>query len=268
MRNTWLAIVCFLLIGLIKLPLEQRGAKFLRAEGLLPPSEGFRLRDDLGQLAFAATLGGLRSLVASMTYLQAFTAFERSNWAQVESLNSLTTQLQPRFYGYWDDAATRMAYDAASFYLYDKSRPGLYRNQLYRRNFERGIAFAEEGVRQLPNDRRLHERLGEFYFRLVGTPDQKLLYPPDYRKAGEHYLESYLDGGLPKNRRFAAYAWARVPDSPDLWQKAYDLLKQTHATGYRSPTSVSTLKELEVKLNIPLEKRLNEPVPPPPSVPK
>jgi hypothetical protein len=255
-RSKWLAALCFVVLGVVKLPLESRAEAHLRAEGSLPVRGDFRLREDLGQLAFAASLGGLRSLVASMTYLQAFTAFERSRWDKVESLHNLTTQLQPRYAGYWDDAATRMAYDAASFYLNDPSRPRLYRNQLYRKNFERGIRFAEDGSKELPQSYLLHERLGEFYFRLVAVPEQKLLFPPDYRKAGEHYLASFENGGLPKNRRFAAYAFARVPDAPDLWQRAYDLLKGTISAGYESPTMVTVVKELEEKLHIPTEQRL------------
>ena len=266
MRPKYLALALFLLLGVAKLPLEQSIAQQMRESGSLAHAMDLRLRDNLGQMAFAATLGGLRSLVASLTYLQAFTAFERSNWAQVESLHRLTTQLQPRYAPYWDDGSTRLAYDAASFYLYDTSRPTLYRNQLYRQNFENGVNFAEEGLQHLPDSKQLHERLAEYYFRLAGTADQKALCPPDYRKAGEHYLKAWENGGLPVRRLFAAYAFSRVTDAPDLWKHAYHILMDFYNRGYRSPTSVSTIKELEKKLQITDSSRINAQTPPPPSL--
>jgi hypothetical protein len=52
-------------------------------------------------MGYAATLGGMRSLVASVSYLQAFIAFENTDWARVESLLTLTSSLQPRLELYW-----------------------------------------------------------------------------------------------------------------------------------------------------------------------
>lgn len=265
MRLKTTALLVFLLIGILKLPLEHRAQISLRESGCLRPPASFSLRENLGQMAFAASLGGLRSLVASVVYLQAYTAFERSNWAQVESLHSLTTQLQPNYPPYWDDAATRLAYDAASHFLYDAQRPTLYRHQLYRQYFERGVGFAEAGTTHLPNSKLLHQRLGEFYSRIVGSPEQKRLTPPDHLKAAEHFLAAHANGALDWTERAAAYELARLEDAPEQWRTAYRILRRTYDQGYRLPTAINTLIDLENRLNIPPGQRIREAPQLPPS---
>jgi hypothetical protein len=136
------AIILFLGLGIAKLPLEQHSTTTLRSAGALNAPTDLGLRENLGQMSFAASLGGLRSLVASITYLQAFAAFENVDWGKVDSLMTLTTRLQPNFSVYWDDAASRMGYDAASYFRYDESRPTLYRNRLYREHVARGWRWA------------------------------------------------------------------------------------------------------------------------------
>lgn len=266
MRLKATALFVFLLLGILKLPLEQRAQKELRENGSLRVPAGLKVRENLGQMAFAASLGGLRSLVASVVYLQAYTAFERSDWAKVESLHSLTTQLQPNYAPYWDDGATRLAYDAASHFLYDTKRPTLYRHQLYRQYFERGVSFGTQGIAFLPTSRVLHQRLGEFYSRIVGSPEQKRLTPPDHLKAAEHFLAAHANGALAWTERAAAYELARLDDAPEQWRTAYRILRRTFDQGYRLPTAINTLIDLEKKLNIPPEQRIREKVQPPPSV--
>jgi tetratricopeptide (TPR) repeat protein len=249
------AIAVFLIIGIVKLPLEQRACEQMKSTGTLKAPVAPTLRENLGQAAFAASLGGLRSLVASVVYLQGYSAFERGRFDQVESLYALTTQLQPRYPLYWDDAATRMALDAASHYLYDDKRPRLYRNQLYQQHFQRGLEFAEQGVKHLPDSKLLHQRLGQFYSRLGAPNDQKALVSADPLKAGQHYMLAYKNGALPFTERFAAYEYAKLKDAPAQWREAYDILRRhdvmTRRQGVVLPTTVGLIKELGQRLGLP-----------------
>jgi hypothetical protein len=242
MKKKHLALAVFLGLGLAKLPLEQSATTTLRAANVLSLPTDLGLRENLGQMSFAATMGGLRSLVASVTYLQAFAAFENVDWGKVDSLMTLTTRLQPRFDVYWDDAASRMGYDAASYYRYDESRPTLYRNKLYREHVARGIDILNEGLRHLPASSRLYQRLGEFYARR--------LEPPDHARAGESFLRCYQNGGLRVYERLAAYEWARTDDRA-LQKRAYDILRSAYLRGIKLPSVITTLKELEKALQIP-----------------
>ncbi len=71
-------------------------------------------------------MGGLRSLVASITYLEAYTAFEDVDWGQVDLLMTLTTRLRDPLTTptYWEkEASWHMAYNAAAYYEQDKVPP-------------------------------------------------------------------------------------------------------------------------------------------------
>ena len=248
MKRKLQALVVFILIGIGKLPLEQRAEADLRGHDMLYAPLEYTARDAVGQMGFAATLGGLRSLVASVTYLMGFTAFEDVNWSRVDMLFGITTMLQPRFDVYWDDAAEHMAYDAASYYRYDESRPSLYRKQLYRQHVQRGVDILNDGLRHLPQNDRLHTALANIYGRRVE--------PPNHELAGTHYLLAFQNGGLPVYERLAAYEWAQLDDAPGRWQEAYAILKHSYGRGLRLPGAINFMHLLENKLNIPEAQRV------------
>lgn len=248
MKRKLQALAVFLLIGISKLPLEQRTVASLRSHDMLYAPLDYSARDAVGQMGFAATLGGLRSLVASITYLMGYTAFEEVNWSRVDMLFGITTMLQPRFDIYWDDASGHMAYDAASYYLYDESRPTLYRKQLYRENVQRGIDILNDGLRHLPQSDRLHTSLAHLYARR--------LLPRNHELAGVHYLLAFQNGGLPVMERLAAYEWAQLDNAPERWKQAYDILKRAYAKGLRLPGAIDAMHTVEGKLNIPLAQRV------------
>jgi hypothetical protein len=245
MKSLYRAIIAFVLLGLIKLPLETWATTHLRASGALQPPPSLKLRDNLGQMSFAAALGGLRSLVASITYLQGFGAFEEQDWAKVDTYNSLTTQLQPNYDVYWDDAGSRMGLDAASYYRYNESRERLYREQLYRKHVARGIQLLESGLQQLPKSKRLHARLGYFY--------ASRLEPPDHQRAATHYLLAHKYGGLPMLERLAAYEMAKIDTDPAALRQAYTILRRAYDADYgkRIPSVITQLIKLQSLLKIP-----------------
>ncbi|MDB6137371.1 MAG: hypothetical protein JWO94_443 [Verrucomicrobiaceae bacterium] len=248
MKRHLFALGTFLLLGIFKLPLEQATVANLRGHDMLYAPPDYSARDAVGQMGFAATLGGLRSLVASITYLMGFTAFEEVNWSRVDMLYGITTMLQPRFDLYWDDAAGHMAYDAASYYRYDESRPSLNRKQLYREHVQRGIDILNDGLRHLPQSDRLHTSLGHLYARRIE--------PPNHELAGEQYLLAFQNGGLPVDERLAAYEWAQLDNAPERWRQAYAILKRAYAMGMRMPGSINFMHTLENKLKIPPGQRV------------
>ena len=244
MKRKLQALALFLLIGIVKLPIEQHLAEDLRSRDMLYAPLDYSARDAVGQMGFAATLGGLRSLAASVTYLMGFSAFEDVDWPRVDMLFGLTTLLQPRFDVYWDDAASHMAYDAASYYKYDETRPTLYRKKLYREHVQRGIDILNEGLRHLPDNKRLHATLAEFYSRRQE--------PPDHEAAGQHYMAAYKSGGLPVLERMGAYEWTQLDNAPERWKQAYAVFKRdVDAHIALTPGAVRALTILEQKLGLP-----------------
>ncbi|CAN5736010.1 hypothetical protein BH11VER1_BH11VER1_08340 [soil metagenome] len=245
MKQKLPVLALLILIGLCKLPLENRLTTTLKEQKLLDTGVDLSMRESLGQMGFAASLGGLRSLIASITYLQAYTAFENIEWGTVDSLMTLTTRLQPDEPLYWEDASWHMAYNAATSYLRNTELRAAIRNKLYRDHVSRGITILEEGLRYLPNDPRLLTRLGDIYH------DRK----PDPRLAAECYLNAYAHGAKNFYERMGAYELVKLNDRAS-WEKAYSILKRYYDNGARYASIMRDLPDLEAKLGVPVEQRI------------
>lgn len=244
------AALMLLFLGVAKVPLEERVTERLKAENLLSPPLTLEVRENVGQMSFAAALGGLRSLVASIVYLEAYTAFENSEWAKVDSLFQLITRLQPRMVSYWEQAAAHMAYDAAAYYLKSEEIEPAVRGRLFQEHVDRGIAFLEEGLTYLPDSARLWARLGDVYKYRVKSP----------KKAAEAYWKAFECGRQPFLQRATAYELSVLPDE-EAQRRAYELLKIRYREGDRYPTVIAKIKQFEEKFGVPLAVRIPEAMP-------
>ena len=257
MKRKLQALVVLLVLGVVKLPLEQRVTRDLRAARLIDEPVSVSAVESMGQSGLAAILGGARGLVASMLQLRAYTEFKRVNWGQVDSLYRIVTRLQPRNATYWDEAAWHMAYNAAGFYLYNRdgseARNHEIRGQLYHEHVQRGAAILREGLKFSPDDPHLWERLADIYFRRSY----------EMAKAGDAYLEARKRGAPIITLHLAAFAYAQAPQDPASYRKAYDILKKEYDRGMNTPGVIEHLKNLESWLGIPAEKRIPDAMPQP-----
>ena len=241
------AVLLLAVAGVVKLPLEERFSEALRAKGLLQAPVGMDARESLGQMGFAAALGGLRSLVASITYLQAYSAFEDMDWGKVDSLMAVTTRLQPREASYWDEASWHQAYNAASSYLRNDKLRAALRSKLYRDHVERGVEILQEGLGFLPDHPKLLAKLGTIYADRQQQP----------RKAAEAFLSAYEHGANGFFERRAAYELVKINER-DSDQRAYEILKRYYDQGMKmkGTTIMTSLPLLEERLGIPPEQRV------------
>jgi len=251
MKRKLQALLVILLLGGVKLPVEEAATRYLREVRLLSLPVDMSVRDSIGQMGFAASLGGLRSLVASITYLQAYEAWTNINWGKVDSLFQLTTSLQPSYDKYWDEAAWHMAYNAASSYLHNKELNAAVRGKLYHDHIQRGVDILQQGLRVLPDSARLWNTLAEVYERRVIDP----------KKAGDCYMEVLRLNKNIRYGRLAGYQYALTQDSV-LWQKAYDLFMDSYRKNQRPPTMINAIKQLEKQLKIPEVRRIPEAIVP------
>ncbi len=240
------ALLALLLLGAVKLPVEQTVSAHLRQAHLRDGPTDLGLWENLGQMGFAASLGGLRALVAAVTYMRAYVAFEDVEWARVDSLFQLTSRLQPRDLSYWDEASWHMAYNAASHYLYSDQVEPIMRGKLYHSHIDRGIDILEKGLRYNPNDPRLLIRLGDIYARRKLEP----------ARAGQLYEQAAAHGAGDRIQRLAAYEYAKTTDRA-LWRKAHTILRaQYDKGGAKYPQLVDDLIRLEKQLGIPFMRRI------------
>jgi hypothetical protein len=245
-----LGILFFLAFGLARLPLEQAMTTSLRDQGFKEAPPQVSWLEDFGQMFFA-TLGGLRSLVASVGFLEAYSAWEKNDWGAVDNRMTLVTRMQPYEPTYWDEAAWHMAYNAASSFKRDKSMRTAIQNKNFREHVQRGIDILNKGLQYLPNSHRLLETLGYIY------KDRQ----PNPELAAAAFLKAYENGSLPFIERLAAYELVKTGD-PASSAKAYEILKRYYDQGLpftKMESIIRDLKVLEDRLKIPPEKRIRPP---------
>lgn len=250
MKRNLQAIAVLLVFGVAKLPLEQRVTGDLRRAGMLEEPIRLGVGENLGQAGIAASLGGLRGLAACIFQLRAHVEFTHVNWAKVDSLYKLATRLQPRNPSYWEEAAWHMAFNAASFYLYNEDLKPALRGQLFHDHIKRGIEILEEGLKFLPDNPRLWQKLAEVHWSRS----------KDFKAAGDAYWHAFQHGGLNFTERFAGFAYAQSND-PESWRKGYAILKPLHDANKSTPGLIEFLKLLEQKLQIPAGQRIADPAP-------
>ena len=206
-----------------------------------------------GQMGFLAALSGFRSPLAAILWIEAHNAWEQTEWGRMAALFDAVTTLQPRSLLYWDMASWHMAWNASTAALQDTSQPSealRIRNQ--RQYFKLGRDYLERGIKNNPESSFLYRSLA------ILLRDKF----EDHCGAGEAFLKASQLPGAPCVSRCASrvMSWQNVP-ATKRWpticlRKVYD----TEPEG-RKPTLITTLKELEKKLDVPESQRINSGVP-------
>jgi tetratricopeptide (TPR) repeat protein len=252
MMRFFLVFVSAALFGAARLPMEHAISATHRELHLRAVDFNLGLREQLGQLGFAAALSGFRSLVADALFIQAHVAWERTEWGRVLLLFRQVTTLQPRAILFWDMAAWHMAWNASVAALNDPTQPRLaLRVKAQREYFQLGKDFLERGIQNNPERPQLYEALARLY------RDKYI----DHEHAAEFFAKAAALPGAPSyEKRFAAYELSHCEGRE---REAYEDLRRLYDLGEneRLPTLLSRLQELERKLDIPLDQRIPDRIP-------
>ncbi len=248
---TWaLVIAGLLLFGLARLPLERGLEAQHRAAGLRTANLDLGLRDQIGQLSYAAALSGFRSLVAAFLWIEAHTAWEQTAWGRMAGLFQSVTSLQPRSLIYWDLASWHMAWNAAVAARENPKEPSEFLRQRAEREYHRlGREFLEQGIANNPDQYLLHERLGILLRDKLS----------DHGGAADAFARAAEMEGAPAYvKRLAAYELAECEGRE---KEAYERLRKIYNLGEdeRLPRVLTLIRELEEKLAIPASERVGLP---------
>jgi hypothetical protein len=242
MRTRILAVLIILVFGAVRLPLEDRLAREHRAAYFHGAKLDLDMRQRVGQLGFLAALGGFRALVADLLWLEAHTAWERTEWGRMVGLFDTVCSLQPRCLMFWDTASWHMAYNASVAARENKNQPReALRIKAEREYWKVGEDFLLRGIQNNPDHAVLYDRAGMLYRDKF----------KDHEKAYEMYEKAkVLPDAMPYVHRFAVYELAEMPGHE---REAYDRLKALYNQGRdeRLPTLRTKLKNLEKTLGIP-----------------
>lgn len=245
---TWLTVAVLLTVfGAARLPVERSLEKVQRAAFLRAEAPQLGLRDQLGQLSYAAALSGFRSLVAAFLWIEAHTAWEQTAWGKMAGLFRTVTALQPRSLVYWDLSSWHMAWNAAVAARENPQEPSEFLRRRAEREYQLlGKEFLEQGIANNPDRYLLHERLGTLLRDKFG----------DHAGAAQAFGRAASMEGAPAYvKRLAAYELA---DCEGREKEAYAQLRAIYdlGDGERTPRVVALLHELEEKLGVPPAERL------------
>ena len=244
----WTAVVAALLLfGLARLPVERSLEAAHREANLRTASLDLGLREQIGQLAYAAALSGFRSLVAAFLWIEAHTAWEQTAWGRMAGLFQSVTALQPRSLVYWDLASWHMAWNASVAARENPAEPSEFLRRRAEREYQQlGRDFLERGIANNPDRYLLHERLGIMLRDKFNDPCG----------AAEAFATAAARPGAPPYvKRLAAYELAACPGRE---REAYDQLRAIYLLGEheRLPRVITLINELEAKLDLPSSERL------------
>ena len=244
----WTAVVAALLLfGLARLPLETSLDATHRSAGLRTAALDLGLREQIGQLSYAAALSGFRSLVAAFLWIEAHTAWEQTAWGRMAGLFQSVTALQPRSLVYWDLASWHMAWNAAVAARENPKEPSEFLRRRAEREYQQlGRDFLERGIANNPDGYLLHERLG------IMLRDK---YNDPCGAADAFTAAATRPEAPPYVKRLAAYELSACPGRE---REAYEKLRAIYLLGDQEhlPRVITLINELEEKLDIPASDRL------------
>ena len=245
--RTVVVLAALIGLGALRLPIERNLVVLHRQEHFHGVEFNLDLREQLGQLGFVAALSGFRAIVADALFIQAYSAWENTEWGRMLLLFRHITTLQPRVLLFWDTAAWHMAWNASVAAMNDRNQPRLaLRVKAQREYFALGKDFLERGIKNNPDRPDLYEALARLY---------KEKYK-DHERASEYYAKAAaVLGAAPWDKRFSAYELSYCEERE---REAYERLRSLYNEGEkeRLPTLIKRLEFLEEKLGIPQEQRI------------
>ena len=241
-------IAMTLVFGVIKLPTE-RALGVQRQQLEFADTLNVDVRDNIGQLGFIATFSGFRAIIADLLFIDAYVAWERTEWGRVLFLFRQVTTLQPHVALFWDMAAWHMAWNASAAAMNDSSQPRMaLRVKAQREYFALGKDFLERGIKNNPDNAQLYEALAQLYRDKYN----------DHSRASECYAKAAaLPDAHSYDRRFSAYELSYCEGRE---RDAYERLLALYNEGgkERLPRLITRLKFLEEKLAIPPQQRIRD----------
>ena len=241
----WLAAGVLLGFGFVRVPLETGMEAEWKRLHLRGPALDLGMREEIGQMSYVAALGGFRSLVASILTLKAHIHWENTEYTQLGKTYDLVVGLQPRTGSYWEEYAWHRGWNERSFYLNHQGLQSGLRRELADEAGEAAREILDRGIRNNPEEYRLHLRQAELL-------RDKL---KDFCAAAEYFGQAAAYGGPGYTRRFAAYMLAKCEGKE---AEALEMLRALYLEGeeQRLPTLLTELGRLEGELGVPEGERL------------
>lgn len=244
------ALAILVVAGLLLLPWQKALRSRAMAAGFRTTSVDLSVREQVGQAGFLAALSGFRSPLAAFLWIEAHSAWEKTEWGRMAALFGTVTTLQPHTLLYWDIASWHMAWNASAAAQQDpRQKSPVLRERSARQYIDLGRDIIGRGIANNPRSWMLRERLGILLRDKVG----------DHAGAADAFGEAAALPGAPSYvRRMAAYEEEKVPGREAA---AYQHLRKIYEEdgAMHTPRLLSRLRNLENRLALPADQRIPSP---------
>ena len=245
--NLPLAVLMLLVGGLVLQPLNRAVSHAQHTRGLQLPPPRIAQKDAFTQQLAFFTLGGLRSLAAELTSLDATNAWSHRDWPRADARWQTVTTLAPRRVNYWVAASRDMATNAAGDILSRDNLNRRDRTMQAHHYIQRGEDYLLSGLANAPDSPLLYARLGDFYSDLYRRPE--------FGKAAAAYARAVELGAPQIYSRLRFYNLCRIRGRE---QEALALGRELFADPRNNVPALRTLiYVLQHKLDLPPEQRLS-----------
>ena len=174
------------------------------------------LEPTLGQGVLLGILGGLRTVVADLTWIRSYVLWERRDRAGCEALMRAACALDPHSRYFWENAGLRIGLDMAHWEIRRRGGyakvPAETQERLFRQYARRGLDVLEEGLGHARNRTALLLAAG---FLAEGKLKDLRLAADYYRQAAEapdapwYAARIAADFDWGGGRKTEAYRWYR-----------------------------------------------------------
>jgi len=257
-KTAALAAAVLVVAGYALRPLQQPAWEKVRATQ--PELNLDDIQGALGQGLIVGVLGGFRTIIADLLFIEIYTEWEDRNRARVETLLGLVTAIDPRPMFFWRNGAGMIAYDIPIWRMREIGRlpeiPEAVQQAIRHEQAQRGIAFLDEGLQYHPGNPRLLVLKAQIYLnRLEDTETAAQIYKQAWEAGGPYFtarIHAELLRRLDRKREAYAFLKELVPRLP------------ADSPAARREVVIERIRDLEDALGIPPAERFEPGQPPPP----
>jgi hypothetical protein len=243
----WLAALCLLIAAG-----SLSEYSWQKVRPCIPEIGRKELEPTLGQGVLLGILGGLRTVVADLTWIRSYVLWERKDRPGCEALMRTACVLDPHSRYFWENTGYAIGYDLAHW---EVRRRGGYakvtkeiQDRLYRAYARRGLAVIDEGLAYAKNKVSL----------LLCAAQLSELKLGDRKMASQYYRQA---AEIPRSPWYAARFHARIEweigskTAAYAWYRQYWLSRMKDVDdGF--PDDLMELREMENQLKLPLLARI------------
>lgn len=245
LRNVIVVGAVIAVVGLVRMPIEQKFTADLRERKIIPPRIDSEVWSQMGQTSLAGAFGGLRTVMASLMSLRAYSRFENNEWYEIKRDYEIITAFDPYNAFYWDNGGWHLGYNAASWARTNPDFSPVRRRAMEMKYLEQGDAFYREGLKYLPEEDKLWFELGAMWSNEYKRPDLE--------RAAEAF-KMVRRSPNPVYRRRYLITIAKIPGKEmEAYEEVMRLLREEAMTHLKTPTFRCLLLVLSSNPNLPAD---------------